>query len=76
MTREKLLALADIRFSEAVEELRTLSLDMDPMERAGSISGMLIATGVALAAEHGAPRDIVERAVQEKIEDAYGTQKK
>jgi len=72
MTREELLALADALFADVVEQLKELTPNMNDVERAGSIAGILIASGVALAAAHGAPRDVVELALREKIQDAYG----
>jgi hypothetical protein len=72
MTREELHEWLDGRFAEVIEEAKTLTLDMDPIERTGTISGLLLATGVQLTAKHGAPRAIVERALLDLVEDAYG----
>jgi hypothetical protein len=71
MTREELHEWLDGRFAEVIEEAKTMTLDMDPVERTGTISALLLATGVHLTAKHGAPRAVVERALRDLIEDAY-----
>lgn len=72
ISRAELRDLADVRFAEVVEDLKRATPDMDAMERAGVVSAMLIATGIALACHHGAPRDVVEEALLAKVAEIYG----
>lgn len=71
ISRAELSDLADVRFAEVVEELKRATPDMDAIERAGVVSAVLIATGITLACHHGAPRDVVEMALLEKIAEIY-----
>lgn len=72
MNREQLNAWVDDKFAEVVLEAKRLTPDMDPVERAGTIAGMLMKTAIALAAKHGAPREIIELSIAETIEENYG----
>ncbi|HYX21794.1 MAG TPA: hypothetical protein VFA98_13190 [Thermoanaerobaculia bacterium] len=72
MNREQLNAWVDDKFAEVVLEAKRLTPDMDPVERAGTIAGMLMKTAIALAAKHGAPREIIEQSIAETIEENYG----
>ena len=72
MNRDQLHAWLDENFAGVVEEAERLTPGMDDVERAGTIAGMLMKTAIALAAKHGAPREIIERSIAETIEDCYG----
>jgi len=61
----------DVNFTRVVDNVKKLTPGMDERVRAGYISGFLIKTGIKLAAKHGAPRDVVESALANIVEDNY-----
>jgi len=72
VNREQLHAWLDSEMSVVAEEAKALTPDMDEIERAGTISGMLMKSALALAHKHGAPRAIVEQSIAETLDDLYG----
>jgi hypothetical protein len=72
MNRSQLHTWLDDKFADVVLEAKKLTPDMDPIERAGTIAGMLMKTAIALAAKHGAPREIIEQSIAETLEENYG----
>ena len=72
ISRAQLQDLADVRFSEVIEQLQAATPDMNDIERAGVISAMLLANGIQLAFEYGAPREVVEDALLAKVAEVYG----
>lgn len=72
MNRQQLHVWLDEKFESAVLEAKRLTPDMDPVERAGTIAGMLMKTAIALAAKHGAPREIIEQSITQTLEENYG----
>lgn len=72
MNRSQLHVWLDEKFEGVVLEAKKLTPDMDPVERAGTIAGMLMKTAIALAAKHGAPREIIEQSIAQTLEENYG----
>lgn len=62
---------ADERFAALVEELRAECQGMDDVTFAGTISALLFKTGIKLAAHHGAPKNVVQLAVAQTIDDCF-----
>jgi hypothetical protein len=64
---------ADERFAALVEELKAECRGMDEVTFAGTISAILFKTGIKLAAHHGAPKDVVQLAVAQTIDECFGS---
>jgi hypothetical protein len=62
---------ADERFAALVKELHAQCKDMDEVLFAGTISAILFKTGIKLAAHYGAPKNIVQLAVAQTIDDYF-----
>jgi hypothetical protein len=69
-TADELQDHLDAELSRVIEEARRRA-DLDALTFAGTVSGFLLKTGLALAAKHNAPRSVVEGQMGAMIADAY-----
>jgi hypothetical protein len=73
MDKTELETYLDTHFAKVIENAKTLATDMHSVEFAGTTSGLLIKTGIKLAVDHGAPRQVLSGAVQAMLGELYGT---
>ena len=60
----------DIELAQVVEDARRRA-SMDGVTFTGTVSGLLLRTGLALAAKHGAPRSVVEVQLSHLIQETW-----
>jgi hypothetical protein len=61
----------DVNLTKVIDEARKTH-GADQIRFAGTVSGFLIKTGIALAARNGAPRPVLEEALARAVQDWYG----
>ncbi len=69
-TPEELCEFLDIEFARVIEQAKTRA-DFGRTEFAGSAAGMIIKTGLQLAADHGAPERVMRDMTAGAIGEAY-----
>ncbi len=70
MTPREVCDFLDAEFARVVDASKARG-ELDSIAHAGAAAGMMIKTGFALAAHHGCPKDVIQKAAAAAIEEAY-----
>ena len=71
-TLAELHDFVDTEFAEVAKRAKRLSPSLDHVSRVGIVTGVLIKTGIKLAAKNSAPRAVIEMVIAETIREMYG----
>ena len=69
-----LQAEIDVAFAKTVEELRAKYVaEVGEVGFSGQVTGVMLATAIKLAKDGGCPRSVLERNVEARIKEEYGS---